>query len=371
VKVVIIDDEQLAIDVLEMLLNKIKGIEIVGKYTDPQIALLELPQLDIEVAFIDMEMGELHGLELAEIIQSKFTNALEVVFVTAYPEFALDAFEVSAIDYLLKPVNQERLSKTIVKLEKRLAINYQHQQKLDLEKQDLFVQAMGNFHLLDTRGNKVKWRTRKVKELFIILWHHRDKGIHRSELIASLWPEITEDRAVTLLHTTVYQLRKMLKGIDFENPVILRNEYYVFNFYVNSDLDLLKKILRSSSRNASTIKDVLELYHGDYLEVDNYDWASSRQEKMRGLFLEYLGEFVLNERASGNYPHLVETCLKKMVKLEPYKEQYVYLLLDYYGQKRDLQKMVILFQEIKKKWIKELGVDIPKEIQDLYVKYII
>src|SRR5690625_4913254 len=126
-KVIIIDDEQLAVDVLEILLNKINGIEIVGKYTDPQMALLDIPKLNIDVDFIDMEMGELHGLEVAEIIQSTYPNHIEIVFVTAYPQFALEAFEVNAIDYLLKPVIQERLETTIHKVARRLG-DYQKRQ---------------------------------------------------------------------------------------------------------------------------------------------------------------------------------------------------------------------------------------------------
>lgn len=369
-KVVIIDDEQLANDVLEILLSKIKGIEVVGKYTDPQMALANIPKLDVDVAFVDMEMGELHGLEFAEIIQSKYPNHLEIVFVTAYPQFALEAFEVNAIDYLLKPVIQERLEQTIEKLEKRLG-NYQESQQLVKQrKEELFVQALGSFHLIDTNGNEVKWRTKKVKELFVYLWHQQEKGAHRSEIIGHLWPETIEDRATALMHTTVYQLRKAIRDIGFEKPVILRNEHYVLNVHVNSDLGQLKKRLTSTNRNTETIKKILELYQGNYLEIEDYDWAFSKQETIKSLFLSCLEEFVLTNKDAENQSNLIEVCLRRMIQLEPYKEKYNYLLLDFYGKTKDLNKMSTLFQDIREKWIEELGVDIPTDLQDLYVEHI-
>src|SRR5699024_3477363 len=139
-RAVIIDDEQLAIDVLEILLKELEGIEIVGKYTDPQIALTDIPKLNADVAFVDMEMGELHGLELTEIIQSRYPNHLEIVFVTAYPQFALEAFDVNAIDYLLKPVMKDRLKQTIEKLQNRLA--HESKSKEQVDDKELYVQVI-------------------------------------------------------------------------------------------------------------------------------------------------------------------------------------------------------------------------------------
>ena len=80
--------------------------------------------------------------------------------------------------------------------------------------------------------------------------------------------------------------------------------------------------------------------------------------------------FVETNRSLEKQENLIEVCLRKMIQLEPYKEQYVYSLLDYYGKTKDLQKLAVLFQDIKEKWVGELGVDIPKELQELYVEYI-
>lgn len=369
-KVIIIDDEQMAIDVLEILLNQIKGIEIVGKYTDPQMVLVDLPKLNADVAFIDMEMGNMHGLELAEMIQSTSPKYLEIVFVTAYPQFALEAFEVNAIDYLLKPVHQERLSQTMAKLDRRLGIYQKKQQQANQGKKDIFMQVMGSCHLFDANGHEVKWRTKKVKELFVLLWQQKEIGIHRSELIVQLWPEITEDKATTHMHTTVYQLRKAIRNIGYEQPVILRNGRYILNIQVNSDLDQLDIHFTSANKNAAIIENILKLYRGSYLEMEDYEWAFLKQEEIKNQLLDCLEKFVINHKPLASQRKLLEICLKKMIELDPYNEQYAYLFLDFYGKTKELPKMIALFQDIKEKWIEELGVDIPKEIHDLYVKYI-
>src|SRR5690625_1382949 len=317
-----------------------------------------------------MEMGELHGLELAEIIQSRYPNHLEIVFVTAYPQFALEAFEVNAIDYLLKPVIRERLETTIHKVAGRLGDYQKSQLQVNQNEKDLYGQVMGRFHLIDTNGNEVKWRTRKVKELFVYLWHQQEIGVHRSELITHLWPDMTEDKAIALMHTTVYQLRKAIREMGYEKPVVLRNEHYILNVRVNSDLGQLNNLLTSAELNSPTIEKALKLYQGNYLEIEDYDWAISKREEIKSLFLDSLEKFVINNQDFEKQENLIEVCLRKMIQLEPYKEQYVYLLLDYYGKTKDLQKMVTLFQDIKDKWVGELGVDIPKELQELYVEYI-
>lgn len=72
--IVIVDDEELAIEVLENMLSEQKGINIVGKYTDPNKALSELHNLDVDAIFLDLDMNQLHGLEFAEILYNNHKN---------------------------------------------------------------------------------------------------------------------------------------------------------------------------------------------------------------------------------------------------------------------------------------------------------
>jgi two-component system LytT family response regulator len=110
----ILDDERLAVQRLERLLRDTGRVQIVGTSTDSQAALETLNQLALDVLFLDIQMPGLTGFELLEQLERPPT----VVFTTAYDAYALDAFETSAIDYLLKPIEPERLERALDKVER-------------------------------------------------------------------------------------------------------------------------------------------------------------------------------------------------------------------------------------------------------------
>jgi two-component system LytT family response regulator len=116
IKVLLVDDEAPARSRLARLLTEIKDVKVVGEASNGLEALKAAETLKPDLAFLDIEMPELNGLEVAEAWGGE---GPEVVFVTAYSEHALKAFELSAVDYLVKPVSPERLSETLQKVRKR------------------------------------------------------------------------------------------------------------------------------------------------------------------------------------------------------------------------------------------------------------
>jgi DNA-binding LytR/AlgR family response regulator len=115
-KCYLVDDEPLALKVIEQHLTKFHQFELVGKATNPLVALTELKHLQPDLLFIDIQMPEITGLELIESIQNKPW----VVITTAYRDFAIQAFDLNAMDYLVKPISFKRFVKTIEKfLEQR------------------------------------------------------------------------------------------------------------------------------------------------------------------------------------------------------------------------------------------------------------
>lgn len=109
---IIVDDEAPARSELRFLLDEVGGVEVTAEAANVREAIEKLKEYPCDVMFMDVNMPEATGLQLAEALQHlKFPPA--VVFVTAYSEHALDAFKVSAIDYLVKPVETERLAQAI------------------------------------------------------------------------------------------------------------------------------------------------------------------------------------------------------------------------------------------------------------------
>jgi two-component system, LytTR family, response regulator len=115
IRAYVVDDEALAVKRLTRLLEATGRVEVVGSATDPEAALAFLQRNGVDVLFLDVQMPGLTGFELLE----RLTSDPFVVFTTAYDRYAIDAFSVNSIDYLLKPIEPERLDRAIDKLEKR------------------------------------------------------------------------------------------------------------------------------------------------------------------------------------------------------------------------------------------------------------
>jgi two-component system LytT family response regulator len=113
-RVYVVDDERLAVERLARLLEATRRVQIVGTATDPEDALAFLRDHVVDVLFLDIQMPGLTGFELLE----KLNRDISVVFTTAYDRYALDAFDVSSVDYLLKPIEPGRLDRCLDKLDR-------------------------------------------------------------------------------------------------------------------------------------------------------------------------------------------------------------------------------------------------------------
>jgi two-component system LytT family response regulator/two-component system response regulator LytT len=118
-RTVLVDDEQLARDELSYLLSQIDGIEVVGQAGDGVEALATIKRLQPDVVFLDIQMPGLTGFEVARrMIDHELSS--HIIFVTAFDQHAIEAFEVNAVDYLLKPVDPARLETALQRAQKRI-----------------------------------------------------------------------------------------------------------------------------------------------------------------------------------------------------------------------------------------------------------
>ncbi|MCA1055932.1 LytTR family DNA-binding domain-containing protein [Rossellomorea aquimaris] len=116
-KVAIIDDEPYSREEMKHLLGQYDWVEVVGEANSAEKAMELILTRDLDVLFLDIEMPGMSGVELAETLQ-KMKRKPEIVFATAYPDYALKAFRVEAVDYLLKPFDEEQLAGTMERLKK-------------------------------------------------------------------------------------------------------------------------------------------------------------------------------------------------------------------------------------------------------------
>jgi two-component system LytT family response regulator len=160
-RALIVDDERLARKELMKLLEEHPSIEVVGEATNADEADKMIEELNPDLLFLDIQMPGQTGFHLLESLDS----APLVVFTTAYDEFALKAFEVNALDYLLKPITAERLSEAVHKIheKERSKAGRAHDKKLGLDDQ-VFVKdgdrcwfvSLANIRLFESDGNYIK-----------------------------------------------------------------------------------------------------------------------------------------------------------------------------------------------------------------------
>jgi DNA-binding LytR/AlgR family response regulator len=170
-KCIIVDDEPLAREGLAKLLNGIGSINVVEVFSNALDANDFLKQEEVELMFLDIEMAALDGLAFAKSL----VNKPLIVFVTAYPQYALDSYEMDAIDYLVKPVRMERLLKAVNKAENYLKLLRKNQEdpetasveddyvfiKSDRRfvkiffKEILFIEGLKDYVIIQTENKKV------------------------------------------------------------------------------------------------------------------------------------------------------------------------------------------------------------------------
>jgi two-component system response regulator LytT len=157
IRVLIADDEAPAREELSYMISRLSGFQVVGVASSGSQAIFLIKELHPQVVFLDIQMPGLNGLEVSKSLASIDPKPL-VVFVTAYDEYALNAFDVEAVDYLLKPVSDERLFRTARRLkdliqprlaEKLESILQVHGKDKDLKR--IPVEKNGRIKLLEPR----------------------------------------------------------------------------------------------------------------------------------------------------------------------------------------------------------------------------
>lgn len=183
-KALIVDDERLARVELKRLLQPFKEINVVGEAVNVEDALEKITQLNPNLVFLDIQMPGKSGFDLLEELDSVPT----IVFTTAYDEYALKAFEYNALDYLLKPIEPQRLEETVKKLiekDKREIVEQVTDSKVLSEKDQVFVKdgdrcwfvKLETVRLFESEGNYVRLYFDDNKPLILRTLNYLDERL--------------------------------------------------------------------------------------------------------------------------------------------------------------------------------------------------
>ncbi|MFI1773236.1 LytR/AlgR family response regulator transcription factor [Thalassobellus citreus] len=158
-KCVIIDDEPLAIDVIESYVKQVGGLEIVVKCTNPLEAITLLNKNKVDLVFLDIEMPNLTGIDLVKALD----NIPQFIFTTAYPEYALDGFNLNATDYLVKPIPFHRFLKAVTRAKEKYELEQNNTINTDVFSESPSFENTDNFIFVKSEYENIKINTNTIK----------------------------------------------------------------------------------------------------------------------------------------------------------------------------------------------------------------
>lgn len=279
----IVDDEIETLQEIEYYIKKRGGFENCVACTNAEEALEQAEKLPFDMALLDIEMPLMNGLELAERL-ANLSPTIGLAFITAYNHYAAEAFELNAIDYILKPIREDRLYKALDKLASRSLDRAPN----PVDGQELFIQMFGKL-TLKTGNNLVKWNRMKSAELFAYLLENQGQWINKEKLSTLLWPDLELSKALVNLQTAMYSLRKTVGAWSGDRVRIeyAGNNYALHIMNIRIDADEFENIIHKIARfrDGVLLKQAVKLYAGDYLEYDGWIWAEPRRELLQKKYI--------------------------------------------------------------------------------------
>lgn len=284
-KAVIVDDEYYALQGLKMELEDIGGIEVSGMYEDGAAMLNEINKIRPDVIFLDVEMPQMNGFELyAQLLDTGF--AANLIFVTAYNQYAVKAFEVNAIDYIVKPVTKSRLLKTLERVKPVCPPEVGA---------SLQFNCFRNFSII-SGGKDVNsgWRTRKAEELLAFLISEKGAYVSKEKIAEALWPEHERGTAMSNLYMAFHYIKKQEQRTGCRIPI----ESERGKMRINSELfqcDMLEfdRLFEEARRasggeKAALMEKAVELYKGPPFEDGYFNWSNLIQGSYEYRYLNLL-----------------------------------------------------------------------------------
>jgi two-component SAPR family response regulator len=371
-KIILIDDEPAMHLIMRTMLGKFPGIEVAGTFTNTASAAAFLDEnRDIGLALVDISMPGGGGLEFAAAAAEQF-GAMQVVFVTSHKEFALEAYELSVLDYLVKPVSQERLQRTVDRALSALSTQRPESRTTAVK---LSITALGDMSV-STGAGRVKWISRKCAELFAYLLIHQGKRIPRSRLIGEIFAGMRQDNAENYLNTTVYQLRKSLEPLGVRDLIRSENDGYALELQgaVIDYLEFARQVEELGpivSGNVDKALAVERLYTGDLFGDKAYVWALYENEHYARQYTSFVVKIV-EVLIAAKETAVASKLLHRLQERNPLDETAMALLMEICGETGDRKGLTAIYNDYARLMNRELGiqpgVDLKRQYEQLAVK---
>lgn len=368
-KAVVVDDELHAINLLKRYLNEYDMIEIVATFTDAIEAYRYLASNFVDIVFLDIEMPGINGLEIAHEILN-MNHQTEIVFCTAYSQYAVEAFEVNAVDYLLKPIQKERFSRTLDRILMLLKndANILSDDNYNIKNiYQIQIKSFGEFNLyIETeKSNAIKFRISKAKELLALLNEHIGEKVYKDKILDLLFEEDVETTSKKL-HLSTYYLRKKFIEIGFKDQFCYENGFFLLkDSNIQSDAHefkkLYKKYYQGAEKNVIFLERMLNLYKGNYMEGFYYSWIEKYRAWYEKVALDAAFSLVVHYSKEAQYEKSI-TLGEWIVQRDPYQEEAYYHIIACYVKMKQLSTAKQRYKSMLDVFKNDLGINLNKEL---------
>lgn len=289
-KVMIIDHESAEIQQFQELImaeEQPLGLTI-QRFKTPYEALVSILDELPNIVFLDVKTKKYDGLSIARQIKQQAPE-IHIVYVTTDDRYAVDAFEVGAIDYLLPPFTKHRLQNTLQRIKAKRAIPQQHDAKFC---------CFGHLALQLPDGQVIKqfkWRTKKAQEVFAYLLMKHDTELRKDFLVDLFWAHLDWNQGMNALYTTIYQIRKTLEGLGID--ILIDSRENVYSCRLNHVQygpeqweERVEKLEEVNEKNIIQCMHYIYLYKGDFLGIYHYSWAEIERLRLRSIWLQLISK---------------------------------------------------------------------------------
>lgn len=274
-RIAAVDDEIHVLERFQRMVSDVTELELCGLFESGEQLLDYLRENPLDVVFLDIEMPGINGLQLSEQIQDLNEN-IEIIFVTAFNQYAVEAFELQAMDYIMKPLTEERLGKTIRRLLKA--------GRTATRSEKPFIQCFGDFEVF-LNGEAMTWKHSKAKEVLAFLVHKNGVPVNWEKIASAVWPDYNSEKAQTNFHATTYLLRKRLADAGLSQILeSVRGNYRIVTDKVECDVYQLDEMLQKNHMKREEDLYLIErLIQKGYMEASGYEWAYPRAAEIEAL----------------------------------------------------------------------------------------
>jgi len=363
-RAVVVDDEKPALDYLCKLLNDRGDVEVAGAFTRPRQLLTALRELAPDVVFLDVEMPGTSGLALAQALKELDGN-LEIVFVTAYSGYALEAFHVNALHYLLKPADAGMIDRTLARLRERKGGSGEAKASAGAR-----IRCLGGFGIYPPGGAEpIRFPTAKAEELFAFFLLNPNEPLSKWTLCESLWPALDPEKAEQNLHTTVYRMKRTLKAHRIEAEVHSRKGSYAFAIRASCDfrefLERAGRLRGGGADREAELEETVRHYGGPLFGDRQYLWCEAEKERLQREYLDLCLRLARAYTGSGKDSRAA-SLLRSLLDRYPLEEKAHELLLQMLAERKDRTGFLAHYRRLERLLAAELGVRPRPELRELY-----